>query len=98
VREALPGAFPLCVALEAGAVVAVCHSSRSTRTAAAAGVETAEAHRSRGLGTAVVAGWARAVRAEGREPFYGTSWANLASRGIARRLGLIQFGEDVHPA
>ena len=99
VREALPAAFPLCVALDwGGTVVAVCHSSRSTQTLAAAGVETDEAHRGRGLGTAVVAGWARAVQEEGREPFYGTTWTNLASRAIARKLGLVLFGEDVHPA
>ena len=98
VREALPAALPLCVALDShGTVVAVCPSSRSTQTLAAAGVETDEAHRGRGLATAVVAGWAAAVRAEGREPFYGTTWTNLASRAVARRLGLVLFGEDVHP-
>jgi hypothetical protein len=44
----------------------------------------------------VVAGWAAAVRAEGRLPLYGTSWANRASRGIARNLGLVLYGEDCH--
>ena len=97
VREAADAARPLCVARNAsGEVVAVCHSSRSTSQAAAAGVETAEAYRGRGLGTAVVAGWAASVRAQGRTPFYGTSWANAPSRGIARRLGLELFGEDWH--
>ncbi len=99
VREASPAAHPICVATDdAGVVVAVCHSSRSLPTAAAAGVETAEAYRGAGLGTAVVAGWARAVLAQGREPHYGTTWSNHASRGIARRLGLVRWGEEVHPA
>jgi hypothetical protein len=95
VREATRAAHPLCVARNSrGEVVAVCHSSRSIPRAAAAGVETAEAYR--GRGAAVVAGWAAAVRAEGRVPFYGTSWENGPSRGIARRLGLVMFGEDYH--
>ncbi|MSP22770.1 MAG: GNAT family N-acetyltransferase [Dehalococcoidia bacterium] len=97
VREATAAAHPLCVARNSmGEVVAVCHSSRSIPNAAVAGVETAEAFRGRGLGIAVVAGWAAAVRAEGRQPFYGTSWSNAASLGIARRLGLVMFGEDYH--
>lgn len=97
VRDALPAAHPLCVARNTeGEVVAVCHSSRSDASAAAAGVETAEAYRARGLGTAVVAGWAAALRAEGRLPLYGTTWDNTASRAIATRLGLAMFGEDVH--
>lgn len=99
VRGASAAAHPICVAMnDGGEVVAVCHSSRSLTGAAAAGVETAEAYRGRGLGTAVVAGWARAVRAKGREPHYGTTWSNSASRGIARRLGLVMWGEEVHPA
>ena len=99
IREATPAAHPLCVARNLhGEVVAVCHSSRSTSTAAAAGVETDEAYRGHGLGTGVVAGWAVAVRSESREPFYGTTWTNLASRAIARKLRLVLFGEDIHPA
>lgn len=98
VREAGPAAHPLCVARNSsGEVVAVCHSSRSLPNAAAAGVETAEAYRRAGLGTAVVAGWAAAVRDQGREPHYGTSWENAASRAIARKLALVMFAEEIHP-
>ncbi|MCC6238544.1 MAG: hypothetical protein IT299_13365 [Dehalococcoidia bacterium] len=99
VREASAAARPICVARNAaGEVVAVCHALRSLPGAAAAGVETAEAYRGGGLGTAVVAGWARAVRAGGREPHYGTEWSNAASRGIARHLQLVMWGEEVHSA
>jgi hypothetical protein len=41
-------------------------------------------------------GWAAALRAQGREPHYGTSWSNLASRAIASKLGLLIWGEDWH--
>lgn len=97
VRAATRSAHPLCVAFNSRSeAVAVCHSSRSTPTAAAAGVETAEAYRRRGLATAVVAGWAAAVRAEGRLPLYGTTWENAPSRAVARKLGLVMSGEDWH--
>lgn len=99
VRDASLAARPVCVARnDAGTVVAVCHSSRALPSAAAAGVETAESYRGAGLGTAVVAGWARAVRAQGREPLYGTEWSNVASRGVAGRLVLVMWGEEAHPA
>lgn len=87
---------PLCIARnEASEIVAVCHSARSTARAAEAGVETATDYRRRGLASAVVAGWATAVRLEERLPVYSTWWGNTASRALARRLGLLPFGEDV---
>ncbi len=99
VRSASPATWPLCVARNAaGEVVAVCHSSRSHGAAVAAGVETATAYRRGGLGTAVVAGWAAAAASDGRDAFYGTTWTNAASRAIASALGLVCFGEDIHPA
>jgi hypothetical protein len=97
VRTATVAEQPLAVARDAAAnVIAVCHSARSTAGAAEAGVETAPNFRGRGLAGAVVVAWAVAVRAEGRLPFYGTEWANQASRAVARKLGLIAFSEDFH--
>jgi hypothetical protein len=79
-------------------VASVCHSARSTSLAAEAGVETCDLFRGRGYGTAVVTGWATAVRREGRVPLYSTEWENMPSRALARRLGLVCYGEDFHVA
>jgi hypothetical protein len=75
-----------------GAVVSVCFSSRLGTRAAAAGLETLADCRGRGYASAVTAAWGAAVRQAGLIPLYGTSWDNLASRGVARRLCLVAFG------
>ena len=75
--------------------VSVGFSSRLARRAADAGVNTLEAFRGRGHASRVVAAWAIAVRAMGRVPLYSTSWGNLASQGVARRLGLRLYGVDL---
>ena len=82
--------------LHEGRVVSICASVRTTAEGHEAGVETLASERGRGFAPAVVAGWARAVRALGAEPIYGTGWENLASRAVARKLGLVMFGEDFH--
>jgi RimJ/RimL family protein N-acetyltransferase len=79
-----------------GQAVAVCASVRITPQAHEAGVETAAPFRGRGYATAVVAAWAAVVRALGVEPLYSTSWRNAASRAVARRLGLLSVGRDLH--
>lgn len=95
VHEAKPAEHPLAVARnERDEVVAVCHSARSTGAGAEAGVETALAYQGRGLAGEVVRVWAEAVRGQGRLPLYSTDWANSASRAVARKLGLVMYGED----
>ena len=86
---------PVVAVVENGAAVSVCFCARLTTRAAEAGVETVEAYRGRGYAPAVVAAWARAVRAIGRIPLYSTSWDNLASQAVARKLGLTQYGTDL---
>ncbi len=83
--------------------VALCCPSRPLEVAgspacaaAEAGVETWPAARGRGHAPRVVAAWAQAVRDRGGEPLYSTRWDNRASRAVARKLGLIQYGEDFH--
>jgi len=85
---------PLTAAVVQGSAVSICHCARLTPWAAEAGVETAEAFRGQGYASAVVAGWASAVRQRGLVPLYSTSWENVASQGVARKLGMVLYGED----
>jgi RimJ/RimL family protein N-acetyltransferase len=87
---------PMCVLTVDGEGVAICASVRQTDGAHEAGVETAQPYRGRGYAARVVTAWARAVREAGRVPLYSTSWQNDASRAVARQLGLVHFGSDLH--
>jgi hypothetical protein len=87
---------PMLALLVDGRAAALCCSVRRTAHAHEAGVETAPAHRGQAHAPHVVAAWARAVREAGREPLYSTSWENAPSRAVARRLGLVPFGSDLH--
>ena len=84
----------IAAVLEEGVAVAVCFCSRLNDRAAEAGVETVAAFRRRGHAAATVAGWAAELRRRGRIALYSTSWDNLASQGVARRLGMRMYGED----
>jgi GNAT superfamily N-acetyltransferase len=85
---------PMYAVVEDGRAVSLCASVAASDRAHAAGVETARDHRGRGLAVQAVAAWARAVRALGAIPFYGTSFDNIASQGVARRLGLTLVGAE----
>jgi predicted GNAT family acetyltransferase len=89
---------PMFAVVVGGHAVSVCCSVRETAEAFEAGVETVAAHRRRGYAPRAVTAWAREVRAMGRVPLYSTSWQNEASRAVARALGLIHFGTDLHIA
>jgi hypothetical protein len=91
----LPWRQPCLALLDDGHLASVCFSARNTPIAAEAGVDTCQGFRGRGYAPAVVAAWARAVRQEGRIPLYSTSWDNLASRSVARKLGLVLYGADL---
>jgi RimJ/RimL family protein N-acetyltransferase len=80
-----------------GEIVSLCTSVRGDdRGPAEAGVRTADGFEGRGYATVAVAAWAAAVRGQGGEPFYSTSWDNSASRAVARRLRLVFVGEERH--
>ncbi|HEX6292901.1 MAG TPA: GNAT family N-acetyltransferase [Herpetosiphonaceae bacterium] len=85
---------PLLAAVVQGQAVSICYCARLTPLAAEAGVETVAAERGRGYASAVVAGWACTVRQRGLIPLYSTSWENRASQGVARKLGMVCYGED----
>jgi hypothetical protein len=93
--HALAAWQPCFVVVRDGVGVSVCYSSRITADACEAGVDTLPAFRGRGYAAAVTAAWGACVRAEGRVPLYSREWDNVASDGVARRIGLIMFGADV---
>ncbi|MEM7538366.1 MAG: GNAT family N-acetyltransferase [Chloroflexota bacterium] len=94
----LPTWQPFFGLVEDNQVVAICRSVRITADAHEAGVETLPEFRGRGYATAVISAWAHAVQALGAIPLYSTSWENLASQAVAKKLKLIQFGVDFHIA
>ena len=85
---------PVTAVVVDGEAVSLCYCARLSPEAAEAGVETLEAMRGRGFASAAVAAWAAAVRERGLRPLYSTAWENLASQGVARRLGMAAYGED----
>jgi RimJ/RimL family protein N-acetyltransferase len=85
---------PVAATIVNGKAVAVCFCSRITPKVAEAGVYTEASYRGHGCATNAVRGWVTAVRATGRQPLYSTSWANLASQAIARKLGGILYGAN----
>lgn len=87
---------PMFGVVLSGDAVSLCASVRISAGAHEAGVETARDFRGRGYGSRAVAAWAAAVRGLDRISLYSTSWENQASQGLARRLGLVQFGSDLH--
>jgi hypothetical protein len=88
--------WPCYAMLVDGRAVAICDSARRTAHVAEAGVDTAEEFRRRGYAAHVTAAWAQAIRAAGIIPVYSTSHDNHASQAVARKLGLREFGWDVH--
>jgi RimJ/RimL family protein N-acetyltransferase len=76
--------------------VSLCASVRISPAVHCAGVETHPEHRQRGHALAAVSGWAHAVQQLGATPFYSTSWDNVASRGVASRLGFQHVANDFH--
>jgi len=75
-------------------IVSVCASVRIHDAMHEAGIETLPSAQRRGYALATTAAWAVAVRQQGAEPIYSTSWHNAASLRVAARLGLEQFGVD----
>ena len=94
--DELPARLPFVAVVEAGRAVSVCRSVRATDAAHEAGVETLPDFRGRGYARDATAGWARLVRSLGALPLYSTSWENEASRALAQKLRLEQYGADFH--
>ncbi len=82
---------PAFVIRSAGQVLAYCMAGREKATASETWVRTLPQFRSRGLASRVTAAWAYDVQQQGKVALYGHALDNLASQGVARRLGLMQY-------
>ena len=89
---------PFVALVEKNRAVSVCRSARITHEAHEAGVETLPHLRGKGCAQKVTAEWARLVQAKGAMPLYSTSWKNVASQALARKLNLRCYGADFHIA
>jgi hypothetical protein len=87
--------LPVLTVVVDGAAVAICACARRPAEATEAGVETHPTFRGRGHAAIATAAWACAMRARGVIPLYSTSWRNTASRRVAAKLGLIQYGASL---
>jgi GNAT superfamily N-acetyltransferase len=89
------GWAPYFAVVEGGVVASVCFNARSGPRAAEAGLYTHPEYRGRGYAADVTRAWGAATRARGRVPLYSTSWDNLASQAVARKVGLIQYSAGI---
>ena len=87
-RPDVAAGLPMVAVVVDGRAVSICASVNASKTAHCAGVETLAGYRGKGLAAQSVSAWAREVRTVGAEPVYGTTFDNLSSQGVARRLGL----------
>ena len=85
------GRTPIATVERDERAISVCCSARKSPSAAEAGLETAPAFRGHGLAARVTSAWALAVRSSGRVPLYSTSWDNVASLAVARKLELTMY-------
>jgi len=92
--EILDFRSPVFAIVEENQAVAICFSARNTDSIAEAGVYTMETHRKRGYAKQLVRDWSVAIHAQGKIPFYSTSWDNKASQSVANALNAIPFGID----
>lgn len=86
---------PCTVILKDKKVVSLCCSARQSNEAAEASVYTTKEYRSKGYGAIVTKAWAHEVQQQGKVALYSTTWDNFASQGVARTLGLKQYGVGI---
>ncbi|OME81087.1 hypothetical protein BK122_16705 [Paenibacillus pabuli] len=92
--EHLHEKMPVIAYVMEDSAVAVCCSARVSQQGAEASLYTAPNFRGQGYAAEAVKCWQYYVKESGRIPIYSTSWDNIASQTVARKLGLIQFGVD----
>ena len=98
IRDSFEEHSPVFAVVEDGVARSVAYAATMGPAAGPVevGVHTDPAARGRGLAPRVVAAFACAIRESGGTPLYSTSFDNAASRAVARKLGLIRYGTDLH--
>ncbi len=98
-RGQLAARLPAFAVVRDGQAVSVAYAATTKRAPdgpVEVGVETAPGHRRQGFAARVVSAFANAVRADGGIPLYSTAHDNRASQAVARKLGLVRYGTDLH--
>jgi hypothetical protein len=83
---------PWCIALNDDAIASIAFTVGLRATSAEVGVYTLAVDRGRGLAAAATKGWAELPALAGKILFYSTSWTNVSSLRVARRLDLRMLG------
>ena len=96
IRPELGKAQPFFGIIRGDHTVSICRSVRITSRGHEAGVETLSDYRGKGYAAAVIIGWTAAVNEMGCVPLYSTSWENMASQNVARKVGAIRYGVNFH--
>jgi hypothetical protein len=86
---------PWCVAIHDGIVASVVETVRDAPAGVEAGVVTIPACRRHGYAAAATAGWASHPAVLDRTRFYSTHRTNIASQGVAARIGLQFVGSTL---
>lgn len=86
---------PCMIVMEHDRVVSLCCTARHSNEAAEASVFTHEKYRGKGYGAAVTEAWAMAIQQQGKTALYSTTWDNFASQGVAKKLGMRQYGFEL---
>lgn len=82
---------PVVAIVADGKAVAICRTVRELPHWAEAGVDTVPDYRGRGYAVLATQGWSAYTYKAGRLPLYSTSWDNMASQAVARKLGAEQY-------
>ncbi len=81
------GEVPMVAAFVDNRVASICYACRESESLWDISIDTLEPYRRRGLAAACVRFLIRKMRQEGKEPVWGAVDSNIASLGLATKLG-----------
>jgi len=86
---------PVAIAVADGVPVSFCYPCWTSETLWDVSIDTLDGYRRRGLAARTVRFMIDLMREDGREPVWGAMQSNIASLGLARRLGFAAIDEIV---